>query len=130
MLGLSILPLLLADGEQQPGGAHPFTTHGQNLSFGSTAGLAASVSAQIGISIESEVEAASKTPPVGVAPSTVESFVEFSTKMVEHLFNYVSSFSVEIPGGDSGGYVPLSSLQRWYDTFRRRLQQNPNFWRS
>merc|ERR1711962_1200836 len=61
------------------------------------------------------------------------SFMEFGQSMVENLFNYASSFALsakdtQIRNGET--FVPLSVLQKWFQTFQRRFQQNPNFWRK
>ena len=66
-------------------------------------------------------------------PSTVDSFTEFTQKMLENFFNYASSFAVNpalTPLNPSETYVPSSVLQQWYLNFERRLQTNPNFWKS
>ena len=75
-------------------------------------------------------------------PAAVPAFVEFAQKMTESLFNYAASFAVTpqqlqqqqlplSPSSHSGEtYVPFSTLRSWYSNFERRLQQNPNFWKS
>lgn len=68
-----------------------------------------------------------------VAAATANSFTEFVQKMLTNFVNYVTSFSVtqaQMTANPTENFVPLSVLQRWYDTFDRRLQQNPNFWKS
>ena len=69
--------------------------------------------------------------------AAVPSFVEFSQKMVQNLFNYSSSFAVtpaELMGSSgvrpTDTFVPFSTLQSWYSNFERRLQQNPYFWKN
>jgi len=91
------------------------------------------VNAQVGISVESLANIELQTPAAQTEASNVSSFMEFSQKMLENLFNYASSFAVS--AGDmrqrpSETFVPLSSLQTWYNNFERRLQQNPNFWKK
>ena len=87
--------------------------------------------AQIGISIEPlgaiELQAAT------VTEATSNSFLEFVQKMLTSFLNYVSSFSVtqaQMTPNPSENFVPLSTIQGWYETFERRLQQNPNFWKT
>lgn len=83
--------------------------------------------AQIGISIE----------PLGnvreVPSPTTISYLTFAQKMLDSFINYVSSFTITqanmIPN-PMENFVPLSTIQNWYTTFERRLQQNPNFWKS
>ena len=65
--------------------------------------------------------------------STVDSFTEFTQKMLENIFNYASSFAVNptlAPLDPSETYVPSKALQQWYANFQRRLQTNPNFWKT
>ncbi|OWF54945.1 protein Hikeshi-like isoform X2 [Mizuhopecten yessoensis] len=89
--------------------------------------------AQIGISVEPLSQLSQLTPVAQAKPSSVEPFVEFSQKMLENFFNYASSFGLmqaQMTPNPSETYVPLSTLQSWFQTFQRRLQQNPYFWRS
>ncbi|XP_060065016.1 protein Hikeshi-like [Ylistrum balloti] len=89
--------------------------------------------AQIGISVEPLTQLSQQTPVTQAKPSSVEPFVEFSQKMLENFFNYASSFGLtqaQMTPNPSETYVPLSTLQSWFQTFQRRLQQNPYFWRS
>ncbi|XP_015437495.1 PREDICTED: protein OPI10 homolog [Dufourea novaeangliae] len=87
--------------------------------------------AQIGVSIEPigaiELQAAT------VTEATSNSFLEFVQKMLTSFLNYVSSFSVtqaQMTPNPTENFVPLSTIQGWYETFERRLQQNPNFWKA
>lgn len=89
--------------------------------------------AQIGISVEPLTQLAQQTPDTFANTSTVEPFIEFSTKMVESLFNYAASFGqtqAQMTPNPTETYVPLSTLQQWYTNFQRRLEQNLYFWRS
>lgn len=83
--------------------------------------------AQIGISIEPLVNVRDVESP------TTSNYIGFAQKMLESFINYVSSFTVTqthmIPN-PMENFVPLSTIQNWYTTFERRLQQNPNFWKS
>ncbi|KAF0299423.1 Protein OPI10 [Amphibalanus amphitrite] len=88
--------------------------------------------AQVGIAVEPEVQVAGLTP-AAAEPSTVPSFVEFVQKMLQNFVNYATSFSVtpaQMAVAPNESYVPLSVVQRWYDNFQRRLEMNPNFWKS
>lgn len=97
-----------------------------------------STSALVGVSVEPLSEIAQKTPSVGTTASTVGSFAEFSQKMLENFFNYASSFAASPEvitmkyqmQGTNETYVPFSTLQQWYMNFQRRLQTNPDFWKS
>lgn len=62
-----------------------------------------------------------------------EDYVTFAQKMLENLVNFVASFTVtqeQMTPTPGVLYLPLSTLQTWYQNFERRLQQNPNFWRN
>jgi len=89
--------------------------------------------AQIGISVEPLSTINNHTPVTVATPTTVDSFTEFTTKMLENFFNYASSFAqtqaMMVPNATET-YVPLSTLQNWFTNFQRRLQTNPYFWRS
>ena len=95
--------------------------------------MGSSTSAQIGILVEQLSDIAQKTPSTDTEASKVQSFTEFSQKMLENFFNYASSFAVT-PGQNmmaaSATYVPIEVLQNWYANFQRKLQMDPNFWKS
>lgn len=87
--------------------------------------------AQIGVSVEpiGAIEQQAAT----VTEATSISFLEFVQKMLTSFLNYVSSFSVtqsQMTPNPTENFVPLSAIQGWYETFERRLQQNPNFWKA
>lgn len=89
--------------------------------------------ALIGVQVEQLTEMAQKTPASGTQASTVDSMAEFSQKMVENLFNFVSSFAVDPKQGmlsPGEAYIPSSALQQWYTNFQRRLAHNPHFWKT
>lgn len=90
-------------------------------------------SAQIGIAIEPVTELSQKTPIQQSAASTVSSFVEFTQKMLSHVFNYCTSFAVaqsDMQPQPNETFIPMSSLKKWYDTFQRRMTLDPNFWKD
>ncbi|KAL6261325.1 hypothetical protein P5V15_008845 [Pogonomyrmex californicus] len=87
--------------------------------------------AQIGVSVEPL--AVIEQQVATVTATTTNSFVEFVQKMLTSFVNYVTSFTVtqaQMTPNPTENFVPLSTLQSWYETFERRLQQNPNFWKS
>ena len=89
--------------------------------------------AQIGILVEPLAEIVQKTASLDTEASKVDNFTEFVQKMLENLFNYASSFAV-VPGQSimqpNTTYIPIDTLQSWYTNFQRRLQTNPNFWKT
>ncbi len=89
--------------------------------------------AQIAIMVEPVAEIIQKIPASNTEASTVDNFTDFSQKMLENFFNYASSFCVTPAAGPidpSATYVPMAVLQQWYSTFQRRLQANPQFWKT
>ncbi len=89
--------------------------------------------AQIGIMVEPLAEISQKTVSPDTVASQVQSFTEFSQKMLENFFNYASSFAVSPSQSvldSSAIYVPIDVLQKWYAKFERRLQANPQFWKT
>ncbi|XP_060525480.1 protein OPI10 homolog [Cylas formicarius] len=84
--------------------------------------------AQIGISIE-PLSNIQEVP----SSESAEAQVTFAQKMLESFMNFVLSYSVtqqNMLPNPTMTYVPLSTVQSWYTNFERRLQQNPNFWKS
>ena len=105
---------------------------GQNLANGGAPTMAGT--AQLGISVEAISQLTGLAPDTQTEGNALPTFVEFSQKMVENLFNYTSSFATT-PGDilrakSSETFVPFSALQQWYSNFERKLQQNPYFWKS
>ncbi|XP_067299002.1 protein Hikeshi [Pseudorasbora parva] len=89
--------------------------------------------AQIGVSVESLDLLAQQTPVSNSAVSTVDSFTQFTQKMLESLYNFTSSFALtqaQMTPNPSETFVPASSILRWYENFQRRMMQNPNFWKT
>ncbi|GIY03855.1 protein OPI10 homolog [Caerostris darwini] len=89
--------------------------------------------AKIGISIEPVQQLQLQTAVTASTPSNVDSFMEFTTKMLENFVNYVYSFTVsprQISPTTTETFVPISKVQQWFNNFQRRLQQNPNFWKK
>lgn len=89
--------------------------------------------AQVAIMVEPVSEIIQKVPASNTEASTVDNFTDFSQKMLENFFNYASSFCVTpatSPIDPSATYVPMAVLQQWYTNFQRRLQANPQFWKT
>ncbi len=108
--------------------ANPF---GQDMM--DTVGQISSTTALIAISVEPLEQIAQQTPSVNAEASTVDSFTEFSQKMLESFFNFASSFAVSpsiSPLNPSETYIPSSVLQQWYVNFQRRMQVDPKFWKN
>ncbi|KAM7403792.1 hypothetical protein PAMA_004294 [Pampus argenteus] len=102
------------------GGAHPF-------------GAMTSSSAQVGVSVEPLQQLVQQTPVSGAAVSTVDSFLQFTQKMLDSLFNFATSFAVsqrQMTPNPSETFIPSSCILKWYENFQRRMSQNPNFWKN
>jgi hypothetical protein len=84
--------------------------------------------AMIGISVEPEIQIDALTPATDTKTTSASSYVEFTQKMLENFFNYASSFAKDAPDGQQ--YFPIGTLHQWFDNFKRRLEANPNFWKS
>ncbi|KAK2826823.1 hypothetical protein Q5P01_021037 [Channa striata] len=103
------------------GGAHPFGM------------MAASSVAQVGVSVEPLEQLAQQIPVSSAAVSTVDSFVQFTQKMLDSLYNFASSFAVsqaQMTPNPTETFIPSSCILKWYENFQRRMAQNPNFWKS
>ncbi|KAJ0009190.1 hypothetical protein NQD34_016605 [Periophthalmus magnuspinnatus] len=106
------------------GGTHP---------FGSMAPAASATVAQVGVSVEPLDQLAQQSPVSSAAVSSVDSFLQFTQKMLDSLYNFAASFAVtqaQMTPNPSESFVPSSCLLRWYENFQRRLAQNPNFWKN
>ena len=55
------------------------------------------------------------------------SLMLFVTKAAESLFNHVASFATTIPGINEQ-LVPVSAIEGWYNSFKRKLEFRPDFW--
>ncbi|KAK2141896.1 hypothetical protein LSH36_1023g02068 [Paralvinella palmiformis] len=90
--------------------------------------------AKMGISMEPLAQLAQMTPAANTSISKLDTFVEFSTKTLENFFNYASSFALTPsqmqPAHATQTFVPMNTLQNWFQIFQRRLQANPYFWRN
>ncbi|MFT7818292.1 protein Hikeshi [Arapaima gigas] len=89
--------------------------------------------AQVGVSVEPLEQLAQQTPVSGASVSTLDSFTQFTQKMLENLYNFISSFAVsqvQMVPNPTEMFIPASCLQRWYENFERRMAQNPNFWKT
>ncbi|TKC49913.1 hypothetical protein EI555_008097 [Monodon monoceros] len=107
--------------------------------------------AQIGISVELLDSLAQQTPVGNAAVSSVDSFTQFTQKMLDNFYNFASSFAVsqaQMTPSPSEMFIPAnvvlkwygafcsshikasSNLQKMYENFQRRLAQNPLFWKT
>lgn len=123
--------------------------NGGDTSFNFNYVQAPVLQAQIGISIEPLATVAHMVPAVETLASKANTFTEFINKTASNLFNFCSSFSRsagEIASALSSSsvavspfqtnlannaqYVPLSTIQTWYENYTRRLSNDENFWKT
>lgn len=107
---------------------HELETQEVEMQFGGTHEI--SHIAQVGISIEPEISVVQQTPTIS---NDVNTYFEFGKKMLENFMNYASSFTItqaQMLPNPNETYVPLSTVTNWFSNFQRRLEQNPNFWKS
>ncbi|NP_001087012.1 protein Hikeshi [Xenopus laevis] len=106
------------------GSQHPFGT----MNLPQTPSVA-----QIGISVELLEQMAQQTPVANAAVSTVDSFTQFTQKMLDNFYNFATSFAVSqaqmIPN-PSEVFIPSNVVLKWYENFQRRMAQNPFFWKT
>ncbi|KAM9203592.1 protein Hikeshi isoform 3-T3 [Mergus octosetaceus] len=89
--------------------------------------------AQIGISVELLENLAQQTPVASAAVSSVDSFTEFTQKMLDNFYNFASSFAItqaQMTPNPSEAFIPANVVLKWYENFQRRLTQNPLFWKT
>lgn len=104
------------------GGAHPFGSVHAPVAV-----------AQVGVSVEPLQQLVQQSPVSGAAVSTVDSFLQFTQKMLDSLYNYAASFAVtqsQMTPNPAETFIPSSCVLRWYENFQRRMSQNPNFWKN
>ncbi|XP_069573779.1 protein Hikeshi [Brachyistius frenatus] len=104
------------------GGAHPFGMMASSSSM-----------AQVGVSVEALDQLVQQIPVSSAAVSTVDSFLQFTQKMLDSLYNFASSFAVsqaQMTPNSTETFIPSSCILKWYDNFQRRMAQNPNFWKN
>lgn len=104
------------------GGAHPFGTMASTHSV-----------SQVGVSVEALEQLAQQIPVSCAAVSTVDSFLLFTQKMLDSLYNFASSFAVsqaQMTPNPSETFIPSRCILKWYENFQRRMTQNPNFWKN
>ncbi|EGG23367.1 OPI10 family protein [Cavenderia fasciculata] len=87
--------------------------------------------AQVGISIETEAEIMSKVKTNTGNENMVfkpADFKQFAFKMCHNFVNYIQSFA-----GTTGvppNLIPANSVDKWYQNFQRKLQNDILFWKE
>lgn len=91
--------------------------------------LTQSHEAQIGVSVEPLITLSQQSPVPAAAPSSVASMMQAATKMLEGFVNYTSSFALtqaQMTPNPAEMFIPLSTMQSWYENFQKKLQLNPH----
>lgn len=60
--------------------------------------------------------------------SNADKMTQFTRFTAESLFNYVASFSHDSSTNDP--LVPISAIEKWFDTMLQKLSVDPLFWRK
>uniref|UniRef100_A0ABI7YJL2 Protein Hikeshi n=1 Tax=Felis catus TaxID=9685 RepID=A0ABI7YJL2_FELCA len=110
-----------------------YTGEGSQHPFGAMNIVRTPSVAQIGISVELLDSLAQQTPVGSAAVSSVDSFTQFTQKMLDNFYNFASSFAVsqaQMTPSPSEMFIPANVVLKWYENFQRRLAQNPLFWKT
>ncbi|XP_066562375.1 protein Hikeshi [Amia ocellicauda] len=89
--------------------------------------------AQVGVSIEPLAQLTQQTPVASATVCTVDSFTQFTQKMLDNLYNFTASYAVsqaQMTPNPSEMFIPASVILKWYENYQRRMAQNPNFWKT
>ncbi|CAK9437465.1 uncharacterized protein LODBEIA_P18430 [Lodderomyces beijingensis] len=62
-----------------------------------------------------------RNTPASVAAKDPNSTAVLANKIVGHAYNYLASFI------DASGKVPIKAFDNWWEKFKTKLQNNPNF---
>lgn len=84
--------------------------------------------AQIGICVENLADLQFQDSSSSQKIKSLDTFTEFTQKMLESFYNYATSFAAPAPGGEM--CFPVKTLEQWFNNFQRKLSQNPNFWKQ
>ena len=85
--------------------------------------------ATVGVSCEPlQTLQAMQAPPREPVQQT--NLQEFCGKMLDNFVNYTMSFAVTNPANPNDVYVPMKTITGWFEKYKRRLESDPNFWKS
>ncbi|OQV15434.1 putative Protein OPI10-like protein [Hypsibius exemplaris] len=85
--------------------------------------------AAVGVSLEPLTALESmQLPPTDAVQKT--NLQEFCGKMLDSFVNYAMSFAVANPANPNDVYVPMKTITGWFEKYKRRLETDPNFWKS
>lgn len=64
--------------------------------------------------------------------SHMDNVTQYTTKLLENFYNFASSFAInqsQMTPQPNVSFIPSTVLDQWYQSFKRKLQQDPNFWK-
>lgn len=92
------------------------------------AGVSTSLNATLGLHLapiaQIEAECAHLNPTTPGSTIVNHTPMELAKAIGLHVFNYLTSFAVEIPGRN-GAWIELGTLEKWWKSFESRCQANP-----
>lgn len=83
--------------------------------------LEPTVQAELLLLQEKQKNARAILPPAQAAPQAPLDIASLANKIVTHAYNYLGSFI------DGSGKVPMKAFDNWWDKFKMKLANNPNF---
>ncbi|GAV05476.1 hypothetical protein RvY_15605 [Ramazzottius varieornatus] len=86
--------------------------------------------AGVGISLEPLVNLSSVTASASTETVQKTSMEQFCQKMLDSFANYALSFAIQNPANPDESYVPTKAVTMWVDSFKRKLEADPNFWKG
>lgn len=86
-------------------------------------GIAIEPTPQAEVLLQQEKQKTTRTilPSAQQAPQAPLDIASLANKIVTHAYNYLGSFI------DSSGKVPMKAFDNWWDKFKMKLANNPNF---
>lgn len=86
-------------------------------------GIAIEPTPQAEVLLQKEKQKATRAilPPAQQAPKAPLDIASLANKIVTHAYNYLGSFV------DTSGKVPMKAFDNWWDKFKMKLNNNPNF---
>jgi len=83
---------------------------------------------KIGIQLEAISEAMQRTSD-DLIKRDVQEAVQFTEKMCNNLYNYITSFRSANNAMSCNNQIPMDLFERWFQNFQKKLRDDPHFWR-
>lgn len=105
---------------------------GSGTMFGIQGGDEGGSQPQLGISVLPLSEIEQLTVAHDTTALTVSSNVHFVQSMLDNLYNYISSFAISqqqmVPCNEQ--WVKVNTVTQWYERFKSKMSNDPNFWKK